>query len=150
MMDGLKQGKEISLLKTKTFTNCKGTLRDQFILQEDGYGVIVGRITDMIIRGGENIYPKEIEDYLNTHQEILEAHVIGVPDERLGEEVCVFLRIQEGSILTPEDVINYCKGHISYHKIPKYINIVEELPKTPVGKVQKFKLREMFFKLCMQ
>lgn len=115
--------------------------------------MIVGRIKDMIIRGGENIYPKEIEDFLNTHQEILEAHVIGVPDDRLGEEVCVFLRIHEGSNLKAEDVKNYCQGHISYHKIPKYIYIVDELPKTPVGKVQKFKLKEMFInfnRMCLQ
>lgn len=107
----------------------------------------------MIIRGGENIYPKEIEDYLNTHTEILEAHVIGVPDERLGEEVCAFIRTQDGSSLKEEDIKLYCKGHLSFHKIPKFIHFVDELPKTPIGKVQKFKLKEMFLKfnrMCLQ
>ncbi|XP_018564375.1 acyl-CoA synthetase family member 2, mitochondrial-like [Anoplophora glabripennis] len=115
---------------------------DQFIMSEDGYGKVVGRLKEMIIRGGENIFPKEIEDYLNTHPHILESYVIGLPHERLGEEVCACIRVQEGHSLTLEEMKAFCKGNISHFKIPSVLVIVEEIPKTLSGKVQKFKLLE--------
>ncbi|KAG4077543.1 hypothetical protein HA402_002970 [Bradysia odoriphaga] len=120
---------------------------DQFVLQEDGYGQIIGRYKEMIIRGGENIFPKEIENFLSTHPEILENYAFGVPDERLGEEICVHIRTTEkGKSLTADDIRNFCKGSIAYFKIPKYIKFVDDFPKTTSGKIQKFKLQEQFVK----
>lgn len=135
--------------KTKETVGLDRWLRtgDQFILNENGYGKIVGRLKDMIIRGGENIFPKEIEDFLNTHPDIIESHVIGVPDERLGEEICAFLRLRDGlDNLDQLDVKQYCKGKISHFKIPKYVKIIENFPKTTSGKIMKYKLYEMFTK----
>ncbi|KAF2897794.1 hypothetical protein ILUMI_08381 [Ignelater luminosus] len=119
---------------------------DQFVLQEDGYGRIVGRLKDLIIRGGTNIYPKEIEDFLNTHPEILEAHVIGLKHERLGEEVCACVRLKEGAQLTHESLIEFCTGNIAKYKIPSKLEIMDTLPKTLSGKIQKYLLRQQFEK----
>ncbi|KDR17707.1 Acyl-CoA synthetase family member 2, mitochondrial [Zootermopsis nevadensis] len=116
---------------------------DQFVLYEDGYGQVVGRIKDMIIRGGENIFPKEIEQVLEQHSEILEAQVIGVPDTRLGEEVCACIRLVDGSRLTVDQVKQYCKGKIAHFKIPRHILFMADFPKTVSGKIQKFRLRKM-------
>lgn len=113
---------------------------DQIILHENGYGIIVGRIKDMIIRGGENIFPKEIEEHLEKHPFILEAQVFGVADERLGEIVCAAIRTSDN--LNKHDVTNFCKGKIAHFKIPHYIQFVKEYPKTTSGKIQKFKLKE--------
>ncbi|XP_037959965.1 medium-chain acyl-CoA ligase ACSF2, mitochondrial-like [Teleopsis dalmanni] len=121
---------------------------DQFVLQEDGYGRIVGRLKEMIIRGGENIFPKEVEDFLNTHPQIIENHVIGVPDERMGEELCVFVRLEDGvENLTRKELKEYCKGKLSHYKVPRYVVPVKEFPKTTSGKIQKFKLLELFKQL---
>lgn len=118
---------------------------DQFQLREDGYGKIVGRIKEMVIRGGENIYPKEIEDFLNAHPKIRETHCIGVPDERMGEELCVYVRLRDASQpLDHAEMKQYCKGKISHFKIPRYLRIVDDFPKTMSGKIQKFKLLEQF------
>ncbi|KAL5285432.1 ACSF2.2 family protein [Megaselia abdita] len=117
---------------------------DQFILREDGHGIIAGRIKEMIIRGGENLFPKEIEDFLNAHPDIIESHVIGVPDRRLGEEMCAFVRVKEGAELNLDVLKQYCKGKIAHFKIPRYLRIVKEFPKTTSGKIQKFKLKEMY------
>lgn len=120
---------------------------DKFILSEKGYGEIVGRIKDLIIRGGENISPKEIEDVLMKHPNIIEAYAIGVPDKRMGEEICVFIRLNDTeSNITQEEIKEFCQKKISHFKIPKYVEIVESFPKTTSGKVQKFKLREIFLK----
>nr|CAD7396337.1 unnamed protein product [Timema cristinae] len=116
--------------------------KDQFVLEEDGYGRIIGRLKEMINRGGENIFPKEIEDFLQTHPDILEAQVFGVDDVRLGEVVACSLRLKEGSALTQEDIRAYCKGMIAHFKIPKYFKFVTEFSKTSSGKIQKFKLKE--------
>jgi fatty-acyl-CoA synthase len=97
----------------------------------------------MIIRGGENIYPKEVEDFLRIHPLIKDVQIIGVPSEKYGEEVMAFIRVMDGHVLTPESVRNFCKGQIASVKIPKYIAFVEDYPYTANGKVQKFKLREM-------
>ncbi|XP_046663668.1 medium-chain acyl-CoA ligase ACSF2, mitochondrial isoform X1 [Homalodisca vitripennis] len=115
---------------------------DRFILHEDGYGQVVGRIKDMIIRGGENISPKEVEEFLITHPDILDAQVIGVTSERLGEEVACSLRVKSGTTITEQQVKDYCKGKISYYKIPKYVEVVDVYPTTGSGKIQKFKIRE--------
>uniref|UniRef100_A0A182NT90 Medium-chain acyl-CoA ligase ACSF2, mitochondrial n=1 Tax=Anopheles dirus TaxID=7168 RepID=A0A182NT90_9DIPT len=118
---------------------------DQFVLREDGYGQIVGRLKEVVIRGGENIYPREVEDYLNTYPKILEAHCIGVPDERTGEELCAYVRLKDPSdTLDREEVKRFCEGKLAYYKVPKYVRILNDLPKTTSGKVQKFKLAELF------
>ncbi|XP_055837759.1 medium-chain acyl-CoA ligase ACSF2, mitochondrial isoform X2 [Episyrphus balteatus] len=133
--------------KTKeTISACRWlNTGDKFILYENGYGQIVGRLKEMIIRGGENIFPKEIEDFLGTHPNILEIHVIGVDDKRLGEEVCAYVRLHDDTkTITREDLKTFCKGKLSYFKIPKYIRVVKDFPRTTSGKIQKFKLKEAF------
>jgi fatty-acyl-CoA synthase len=109
----------------------------------DGYFKITGRIKDMIIRGGENIYPREIEEFLYTHPAILDVQVVGLPDEKLGEEVCAWVRLKPNQSLTCDAVQTFCRGQIAHFKIPKFIVFVEEYPVTVTGKIQKFKLREM-------
>ncbi|XP_066600678.1 medium-chain acyl-CoA ligase ACSF2, mitochondrial [Prorops nasuta] len=115
---------------------------DQFILREDGYGHIVGRIKDMLIRGGENIFPKEIEDFLITHPKIKEVQVVGAYDKVLGEEICACIILQDGAKVSTDDLRKYCKGKIAHFKIPRYIHFVNEYPKTTSGKIQKNKLRQ--------
>lgn len=100
----------------------------------------------MIIRGGENIFPKEIENLLNTHPDIIENYVIGVPDQKTGEEVCVFVRIEKGKEMNSQKIKEFCKGKLAHFKIPKYCRVVTDFPKTLSGKVQKFQLKEMFDK----
>jgi fatty-acyl-CoA synthase len=109
----------------------------------DGYFRITGRIKDMIIRGGENIYPREIEEFLYTHPAIADVQVVGLPDEKLVEEVCAWIRLKPGASLTDEEVKAYCRGRIAHYKVPRYVVFVEEYPTTVTGKVQKFKLREL-------
>ncbi|KAM9296760.1 medium-chain acyl-CoA ligase ACSF2, mitochondrial [Gastrophryne carolinensis] len=111
-------------------------------LDEFGYARIVGRCKDMIIRGGENIYPAEIEQLLHMHPKVMEAQVIGVKDERMGEELCACIRTHNGQQCTAEEIKLHCKGKISHFKIPRYIVFVEEYPLTVSGKIQKYKLRE--------
>ncbi|KAI4461678.1 acyl-coa synthetase [Holotrichia oblita] len=132
--------------KTKETIGADGWLKtgDLFILENTGYGKIVGRLKEMIIRGGENIFPKEIEDFLNTHPDIMEAYVIGVPHARLGEEICAFVRLKEGKSLNHEQMEEFCKGNIAHFKIPRYLKVLTDLPKTASGKVQKFKLKELY------
>ncbi|XP_031845554.2 acyl-CoA synthetase family member 2 [Nomia melanderi] len=115
---------------------------DQFILRPDGYGHIIGRLKDMLIRGGENIFPKEVEDFLMTHPMVLEAHVIGAYDRVYGEEICACVRLREGARLTAEELKSHCKGKIAHFKIPRYVEFLDEFPKTGSGKVQKFRLKQ--------
>jgi fatty-acyl-CoA synthase len=115
---------------------------DLGIMDEAGYVRVVGRLKDMIIRGGENIYPREIEEFLFTHPDVQDAKVIGVPDEKYGEEVCAWIQLREGAKLTEDDVRAYCKARIAYFKVPRYIRFVREFPMTVTGKVQKFKMRQ--------
>jgi fatty-acyl-CoA synthase len=115
---------------------------DLAVMDENGYCRITGRLTDMIIRGGENIYPREIEEFLYHHPKILDVQVVGVPDARSGEEVMAWVRLKEGETATDEDIRAYCRGKISRHKIPKYITFCTSYPMTASGKVQKFKLRQ--------
>jgi len=116
------------------------------VMQPDGYINIVGRLKDMIIRGGENIYPREIEELLHTHPEISDAQVIGVPSEKYGEEVMAWIKLKENAKVTEEDVTEFCRDKISYYKIPRYIKFVDEFPMTLTGKIQKFKIKEMAVK----
>ena len=116
---------------------------DLAIMRTDGYLEITGRMKDMIIRGGENIYPREIEEFLYQHSNILDVQIIGVPDKKYGEEIMAWIIPKENSNLTEEEIRDFCKGNISWHKIPRYIEFVEEFPMTASGKIQKYKLREM-------
>ncbi len=116
---------------------------DLATMDENGYCNITGRLKDMIIRGGENIYPREVEEFLYTHPRVLDVQVVGIPSERYGEEVMAFIRIKPGEELTEEEVFAYCQGKISRHKVPKYYHFMEEYPTTASGKVQKYKLREL-------
>jgi fatty-acyl-CoA synthase len=116
---------------------------DLAVQTPDGYYRITGRIKDMIIRGGENIYPREIEEFLYTHPRVADVQVVGLPDEQFVEEVCAWIRLKPGAALTVEEVRDFCRGRIAHYKVPRYIVFVDEYPTTVTGKVQKFKLREM-------
>jgi fatty-acyl-CoA synthase len=115
---------------------------DLAIMREDGFVNIVGRLKDMIIRGGENIYPREIEEFLYTHPKIADVQIIGVPDRRYGEEVCAWIRLREGQKVTVDEIRDYCRGQIATYKIPRYVRFVTDFPMTVTGKVQKFRMRE--------
>jgi fatty-acyl-CoA synthase len=116
---------------------------DLATMDDDGYVNIVGRIKDMVIRGGENIYPREVEEFLHTHPAITEAQVIGVPDAKYGEELMAWLRLKSGHAVSDAELTAFCKGRIASYKIPKYWKVVTEFPMTVTGKVQKFKMREL-------
>jgi fatty-acyl-CoA synthase len=116
---------------------------DLATMDDDGYVNIVGRIKDMIIRGGENVYPREVEEYLYTHPDVVDVQVIGVPSERYGEEVMAWVRLRPGADVTVTGLIEYCQGRIASYKIPRYWKFVDEFPTTVTGKVQKFRMREM-------
>src|SRR4051794_26754596 len=111
-------------------------------MDEQGYVKITGRIKDMVIRGGENLYPREIEEFLYGHDDIADVQVVGVPDERYGEELAAFVVLREGAACTEDDLRDWCRGKIAHHKVPRYIRFVDEFPMTVTGKVQKFKLRD--------
>lgn len=112
------------------------------IMDDEGYVRVTGRIKDMIIRGGENIYPREVEEFLYTHEKIQEVQIVGVPDERLGEQVCAWIKCHEGQSLTEDEVRAFCKNKITHFKVPVYIRFVEDYPMTVTGKIMKFKMRE--------
>jgi fatty-acyl-CoA synthase len=115
---------------------------DLATMDDEGYVNIVGRSKDMIIRGGENVYPREIEEFLYTHPDVADVAVIGVPDEKYGEEVMAWVQLREGSSLSADELRDFCRGKIAHYKVPRYVEIVEEFPMTITGKVQKFKMRE--------
>jgi fatty-acyl-CoA synthase len=115
---------------------------DLAVMDENGYCRITGRLKDMIIRGGENIYPREIEEFLYTHPQVLDVQVVGIPDEVYGEEVMAWIILKEDQEVTADQLREYCKGKISRHKIPRYIEFTDAYPMTASGKIQKFKLRE--------
>ncbi len=119
---------------------------DLATLDEDGYCNIVGRIKDMVIRGGENLYPREIEEYLYRHPKIRDVQVFGVPDQRYGEEVCAWVILHEGHSMTDEELRDFCRGQIAHQKVPRYVRFVEGFPMTVTGKVQKFVMREAMIK----
>ncbi|MGP4080391.1 AMP-binding protein [Pseudalkalibacillus sp. R45] len=116
---------------------------DLATMDEDGYVKITGRLKDMIIRGGENIYPREIEEFLYTNPAIIDVQVIGIPDEKYGEKVTACVKVKEGKGVTEKEIRSYCEGKIAHYKIPEYIFFVDEYPMTASGKIQKYKLRKM-------
>lgn len=115
---------------------------DLATMDDEGYVNIVGRIKDMIIRGGENIYPREVEEFLYTHPAVADVQVIGVPDERYGEEVMAWVKLREGAQVTGEELAAYCRGRIATYKIPRYWKFTDTFPMTVTGKIQKFRMRE--------
>jgi fatty-acyl-CoA synthase len=115
---------------------------DLATMDEAGYVNIVGRIKDMVIRGGENLYPREIEEFLYGHPDIEDVQVIGVPDLKYGEELCAWVKPRSGSTLTEEGVRDFCRGRLAHHKIPRYVRFTDAFPMTVTGKIQKFKMRE--------
>ena len=115
---------------------------DLATMDAEGYINIVGRIKDMIIRGGENVYPREIEEFLYKHPKISEAQVIGVPDPRYGEEIMAWVKVKPGEQVTEEELKEYCKGKIAHNKIPRYLKVVDSFPMTVTGKIQKFLMRQ--------
>jgi len=115
---------------------------DMATIDAEGYCNIVGRIKDMVIRGGENVYPREIEEYLYRHPRIQDVQVFGVPDDKYGEELCAWIILNEGDAIDEEDIRAFCRGQIAHYKIPRYIRFVEAFPMTVTGKIQKFIMRE--------
>jgi fatty-acyl-CoA synthase len=131
--------------KTREAIDADGWMHtgDLAVMREDGYCNIVGRIKDMVIRGGENVYPREVEEFLYTHPDIEDAQVIGVPDEKYGEEVCAWIRMKPGRpALDAEAVREFATGQLTHHKIPRYVRVVDEFPMTVTGKVRKVDMRE--------
>lgn len=120
---------------------------DLAVMDEQGYVRITGRLKDMIIRGGENIYPREIEEFLYRHPKVLDVQVVGVPDPKFGEEVMAWVILKEGETCTADEIKDFCKGQISRHKIPRYIQFTDAYPMTASGKIQKYKLREQSEKI---
>ena len=115
---------------------------DLAVMDDDGYVNIVGRIKDLVIRGGENIYPREIEEFLYTHPAIADAQVIGVPDERYGEEIMAWIQLAPGAAATEDEIKEFCRGQIAHFKVPRYISFVSEFPMTVTGKVRKVEMRD--------
>jgi fatty-acyl-CoA synthase len=115
---------------------------DLATMDDDGYLKIVGRSKDMIIRGGENVYPREIEEFLYTHPDVADVQVIGVPDDRFGEEIMAWVQPRDGASLDDEALREFCSGKIAHYKVPRYWKYVGEFPMTITGKVQKYKMRE--------
>jgi fatty-acyl-CoA synthase len=115
---------------------------DLATMDEEGYINIVGRIKDMIIRGGENVYPREIEEFLYTHPKIRDVQVIGVPDAKYGEEIVAWVQLQPGESATAEEIRAFCQGQIAHYKIPRYVKFVDSFPMTVTGKIQKFVMRQ--------
>ncbi|HEX2886079.1 AMP-binding protein [Vineibacter terrae] len=119
---------------------------DLATMDDEGYVNIVGRLKDMVIRGGENVYPREIEEFLYRHPKVQDVQVIGVPDPRFGEEICAWIKLREGEAATDEEIRDFCRGQIAHYKIPRYVRFVDEFPMTITGKVQKFVMREQTIK----
>ncbi len=116
---------------------------DLATMDSEGYVNIVGRIKDMIIRGGENIYPREIEEYLYGHPAIEDVQVIGVPDRRYGEQVMAWIKLREGAEITGEEIREHCRGKIAHFKVPRYVKFVDGFPMTVTGKIRKVEMREI-------
>lgn len=148
IMKGYYQNEEA----TRNVIDPEGWLHtgDIAVEDEDGYIAITGRIKDMVIRGGENIYPREIEEFLYSHYAIQDVQVVGVPDPKYGEELMAWIILKEGESLDAEELRDYCTGKISRHKIPRYFEFTKEYPMTASGKIQKFKLRELSVELTQR
>ena len=130
--------------QTRAAVDSEGWLHtgDLATMNARGYITIVGRLKEMVIRGGENIFPREIEEFLLSHPQVAEVYVVGVPDAFFGEELLAVVRLREGAVVTEQDLRAFCKGQISHQKIPRYFQFVGAFPMTASGKVQKFVLRE--------
>ena len=115
---------------------------DLATIDEEGFCNIVGRIKDMVIRGGENIYPREVEEFLYRHPKIEDVQVFGVPDQRFGEELCAWIKLRAHEHMTADDVRAFCTGQIAHYKVPRHIKFVESFPMTVTGKMQKFIMRD--------
>ncbi len=119
-------------------------------MDADGYVRITGRLKEMIIRGGENIYPREIEDLLFTHPKISEAAVFGVPDDFYGEEIAAWVDLHPGEQMTAEELREFCRHRLAHFKIPKFIRFTDEFPMTVTGKMQKFRMRELMLEMLRE
>jgi fatty-acyl-CoA synthase len=111
-------------------------------MDDDGYLAIVGRSKDMVIRGGENVYPREVEEFLYRHPDVEDVQVVGVPDPKYGEELLAAVRLRSGATVTEDELRDYCRGDLAHFKVPRYVRFVTEYPMTVTGKVQKYKIRE--------
>ena len=111
-------------------------------MRDDGYCMIIGRMKDMVIRGGENVYPREVEEFLHTHPDVDDAQVIGVPDEKYGEEICAWIKMRSGRAPLDADAVRaFAAGKLAHYKIPRYVRVVDEFPMTVTGKVRKVEMR---------
>ena len=130
--------------KTREVLDAAGWMHtgDLAIIDAQGYATITGRLKDLVIRGGENVYPREIEEFLYGFEKIQAVQVCGVPDRKFGEEVCAWIQLKAGSESSEQEVRDFCRGRIAHYKIPRYIRFVTEFPMTITGKVQKFMMRE--------
>jgi fatty-acyl-CoA synthase len=121
---------------------------DLAVMDDEGYVAITGRIKDMVIRGGENVYPREIEEFLHTHPDIVDAQVVGVPDAKYGEELMAWIKPAEGAAeLTAASLREFCRGRLAHYKIPRYVHLVDEFPMTVTGKIRKVEMRERSVRL---
>jgi len=130
--------------KTREAIDAAGWMHtgDLATIDAEGYCNIVGRIKDMVIRGGENVYPREIEEFLYRHPKIQDVQVIGVPDRHYGEELCAWVRLRDGESATAEQIRAFCQGQIAHYKVPRYVKFVDGFPMTVTGKIQKFLMRQ--------
>jgi fatty-acyl-CoA synthase len=115
---------------------------DLATMDAEGYVNIVGRLKDMVIRGGENVYPREIEEFLYRHPKVQDVQVVGVPDPKYGEEICAWIRLREGQSATADEIREFCRGQIAHYKVPRHIRFVDAFPMTITGKVQKYLMRQ--------
>ena len=134
--------------RTKQAIDAAGWMHtgDLATIDSEGYCAIVGRIKDMVIRGGENVYPREVEEFLYKHPKIVDVQVFGVPDARFGEELCAWVKLREGETMTEQDVRDFCRDQIAYYKVPRYVKFVDDFPMTVTGKMQKFLMRAQMVK----
>ena len=141
------QGYWNDAVKTAATIDSAGWLHSGDIGQMDelGYVQIVGRIKDMIIRGGENIYPREIEEKLYSHKDVQDAAVFGVQSDKYGEEVCAWIKVRANADITEDDIRHFLTEKFAYFKVPRYIKFVDQYPMTVTGKIQKFKMRELMY-----
>jgi fatty-acyl-CoA synthase len=130
--------------KTREAVDADGWMHtgDLATMDAEGYVNIVGRIKDMVIRGGENIYPREVEEFLYRMPQVQDVQVVGIPDRKYGEELCAWIIVKPGQALTEEEVRAFCGGQIAHYKVPRYIRFVASFPMTVTGKIQKFKIRD--------
>jgi fatty-acyl-CoA synthase len=130
--------------RTREAIDCEGWMHtgDLGTIDDEGYCNIVGRVKDMVIRGGENVYPREVEEFLFKHPKIEQVTVVGVPDDKYGEEICAWVRLRDGETATEEEIRAFCRGQIAHYKIPRYVQFVDGFPTTVTGKIQKYLIRE--------